>query len=577
MGPRIPKLTKRGLRYWKNKGKYGKDVMLYFHDDLDGIFSAVVVKERLLELGYNIKGYGVVNYHESWELTSLDPKMINVVVDFANMPNSDRKDLIDIYIDHHGEFTEEEKEFYKSNPVIKTKTASAYEGICRVIGEPLDRTLLYTIDMVDSAKYDDYNVEWIDILDFNWCRFQQLSRKTGTITVTPFEESGPTTIGWGTIAKLTFAGAFNQYIKRGDHKTLIEVVANLKCVSIYSIYSMMKKIYPFNNVWLSGYSKGQRKEFLKDGRWRITEMQKRTRGSGDKIFIEQQDFIDATKGKPIGYKIIGRLMYIPNGSWANSLRARAVLDQDYINEVIGTEWEVDYIALQYGSTIQVCSYGKLEDVKNPPVLKGTGELNDLGQYMGNLLENFKKYFGYYDSETSVGQDDLTMSGGHRGIGTISNIVGSIDVTDIAERDGGVTDLMNRYDGHKYLDLIKNKIINDLSGVEWKIGMKWDEIEDQMTEQMIHDIIKNKESIKVRIELYLNNNLGNGKEYTLRNAVKKEIKAEFLSYSKEDLKELHTEVMMNHKVMMAKDVRMMDESGNFERFQTYDEFMLDMAE
>ena len=157
MGPRIPKLNDKGLKYWKNKGKYGKDVMVYFHDDMDGIFSAVVVKERLLNLGYNIKGFGVLNYQEGWTLTTLDPKMINVVVDFANMPDYKRKDLIDIYIDHHGEFTEEEKEYYKDDPVIKTKTASAYEGICRVIGKPLDRTLLYTIDMVDSAKYDDYN------------------------------------------------------------------------------------------------------------------------------------------------------------------------------------------------------------------------------------------------------------------------------------------------------------------------------------------------------------------------------------------------------------------------------------
>jgi hypothetical protein len=34
--------------------------------------------------------------------TTLDPKLINVVVDFANMPGDERDDLVDYYLDHHG-------------------------------------------------------------------------------------------------------------------------------------------------------------------------------------------------------------------------------------------------------------------------------------------------------------------------------------------------------------------------------------------------------------------------------------------------------------------------------------------
>jgi len=157
--PRIPRLNQKGLDYWKNKGKNGKDVMIYTHDDMDGIYSAIVVKQRMLDLGYNIKGYGIVNYQDGWKTTSLDPKMINVAVDFASMPENERKELIDIYIDHHGEFTEDEKDFYGKDPVIKTETGSAYEGICNVIGKPADEIVLYSIDMVDSAKYSEYNVD----------------------------------------------------------------------------------------------------------------------------------------------------------------------------------------------------------------------------------------------------------------------------------------------------------------------------------------------------------------------------------------------------------------------------------
>tara|TARA_R110000772_G_scaffold3193_5_gene11558 strand:- start:3548 stop:5230 length:1683 start_codon:yes stop_codon:yes gene_type:complete len=557
MGPRIPRLTKRGLQYWRKKGKNGKDVMVYFHDDMDGIFSAVVVKERLLHLGYNIKGFGVVNYQEGWSLTSLDPKMINVVVDFANMPNYDRKDLIDIYIDHHGEFTEEEKEFYKDNPVIKTKTASAYEGICRVIGCPLDDILLYAIDMIDSAKYDDYNVKWTDILNFNWDLFKEISNRKGTLTIRPFESSGDVKIGWPTVAKLTFAGAFNQYMKRGDHKTLIETVANLENVSIYNIFSVMKKIYAGNNVWFSGYSKGDPKDFIQDGKWRIGEMQKRTRGDSGKIKIHntQSSFAETTMMEPSGYQIIGRLMFVPSGTWANALRARSILEQDYIDGVIPEEHKVDFIALQYGNTIQVCGYKKLQDLVNPPILKGGVVMDDLGEYMKTILNNFKKYFGYYDPDTKVGQDELTVSGGHIGIGTISNIVGKIDKGRIHDRDGGYSKYVGDFDGYRYLDLIKNKIINDLSGVEWKVGMKWPESLNQTRSQLIRDIINNKQEIQQRIKEYVEDNLNSGFDKSqLDRKVKKEITLEFENVSDENLRKLHTKSMMDYKVMKIGDIK-----------------------
>ncbi len=42
--PRIP----NSPEYWTKKlGKKGKDVMIYTHDDLDGIFSAIAIKKYL--------------------------------------------------------------------------------------------------------------------------------------------------------------------------------------------------------------------------------------------------------------------------------------------------------------------------------------------------------------------------------------------------------------------------------------------------------------------------------------------------------------------------------------------------
>tara|TARA_R110000772_G_scaffold81439_2_gene173234 strand:- start:21185 stop:23002 length:1818 start_codon:yes stop_codon:yes gene_type:complete len=563
--PRIPRLNKRGMDYWKNKGKNGKDVMVYFHDDMDGIFSAVVVKERLIELGYNIKGYGVVNYQEGWKNTHLDPKMINVVVDFANMPPAKDKDLIDVYIDHHGEFSEEEKEFYKDNPVIKTKTASAYEGICRVIGKPLDSILLYAIDMIDSAKYDDYNVKWTDILNFNWDLFKEISNRKGTLTIQPFKASGDVEIGWSTVAKLTFAGAFNQYLKRGDHKTLIETVSNLKNVSIYNIYNVMKKLYPKNNVWFSGYSKGQEKEFLSDGQWRIGTMQKKTRGSGNKIYNNQQEFIKDTKSKPNGYKIIGKLMFVPSGTWANALRARAILEQDYIDGVIPEEHQVDFIILQYGNTIQICGFHKIEDTENLPVLKNGETIDDLGAYMTGLLKNFQTHFGYYEPDTTIGQDELTVSGGHVGIGTISGIVGKVDAQRIEDNGKEITKIIEVYNGYRYLDLIKNKIINDLSGVEWKIGMKWadDDEESQGQGMLIRNILNNDKEIQDKIALEISQ-LDNPKNIHQKSAAERRIKSEYrdklTKLGKEELIKKHDAAMLDHKVMKKKDIRKLDQHG-----------------
>jgi hypothetical protein len=79
-------------------------VAIYLHD-MDGIFTAIEVK-NILNAGFTEK-YGILNYSEGWKYTTLDPKLINVVVDFANMPGDERDDLN--YLDHHGIFTPEQK------------------------------------------------------------------------------------------------------------------------------------------------------------------------------------------------------------------------------------------------------------------------------------------------------------------------------------------------------------------------------------------------------------------------------------------------------------------------------------
>lgn len=576
--PRIPRLTERGLEYWKKKGKRGKDVMIYTHDDMDGIFSAIAVKSRLLDLGYNIIGYGILNYMESWKATPIDPEIINVAVDFAEMPKKDNKDLIDIYIDHHGEYSEEEKEFYKENPVIKTHTGSAYEGICNVLGKQIDEITLYSIDMIDSAKYDDYMVDWRDILNFSWDRFKEIADKPGKVEIKPFSESKSVKLGWSIIAKLTFAGAFNQFLKRSDHKTVIEVIDNVKDPSIYGIYNAMKKVYPGNNVWEKGYSKGKGKDFVADSQWRLDQMQNRTRGkiTDKKIFMSQTDYMNTHVGlAPSGYQIIGNLMFVPSGTWANALRARSILMTEYDSGVIPQDHKVNFILLQYGNTLQVCSVEKMEKMENLPVLKDGTKVNNLGEYMKSILSNFQKYFGYFEPDTSIGQDELTVSGGHVGIGTISNIVGRVDLEKIENRkklDEKVRSIISKYDGYKYLDLIKNKIISDLSGLgdQWLISMVWSGDDNDDTAQLIRDIIKNHPTYKKRVKDVIEdaNKYGLNVEEAEKE-IKERIKEELLQMEKTRLRDLHGEAMMGHKVMMKPDIRQIDVRGNIPSREEWD--------
>jgi hypothetical protein len=431
-----PRLPKSG-EYWGKRGKSGKNVALYTHDDMDGIFSAIEVKKYLINSGFKIVKYGVLNYSEGWKFTSLDPKLINVVVDFANMPGDERDEMIDFYLDHHGSFTEEQIKKYMKSPVQKKKTGSAYEAICQSLGVPMDSLTVSVIDMIDSAKYQQYGVSWQRLLDFDLSEIKKSDKK-----------------------RLEFAAAFNQFLKRSDTKTIIGVIHNCNDASIYSIFNTMKKLYPEHNIGRYG----DRKEFIEDSTWRLGEMARRVRGRGEKkIYNTQEDFLKSFQRNGLiqldGYQVIGDLAFIPTGTWANALRARSIIEKELSEGRI--DKEPKFILLQYGGTLQVCSYKPMEEYgEELPKLKSGEFVNDLGAYMTSLLKNFQQHLGYHNPDTSIGQDEITVSGGHGGIGSISNIFG------VCEKEP--------YKEARFVDMFKNKIISDLSGVPFNLNIKWSE-------------------------------------------------------------------------------------------------------
>ena len=542
--------------YWEKKGKSKDKVALYFHDDLDGIYSAVVMKGWLKEKGFKIEKYGIVNYQEGWMATKLDPQYINIALDYAEDVEG-----IDVYMDHHGSF--EEGDFVGKRSV-KTQTGSAYEGICDQLGIPVDSSILNVIDMVDSAKYDHYEVDIKGILDFETSKFKN---------------------------KLEFAASFNQMLKRSDHKTFIEVVSNIdgKSPSIYKIFDLFKKLYPMNNIdrrkfksdfglqWNEIDSTIQdmidsgkvaelepyMKDFVADAKDRLDQMQSRSRafhkekpttsGSAKDYISSQKEFFSKYSttnkyGKPKidvpGYQLFGQLAFFPSGTWANALRARAIIEQDMldndripvidyvvaktspifdelkekdgqrlelIGDIKGTELSIKkdfnakedvtedkgkegikgvinvdgdkvvfkakqpifWMMLQYGNTIQVASYHDLNKYVKEYLPKGKDgkTIDNLGEYTDNLLKNMIDHFGY---DIAKVPESKTQAGGHAGIGTVSNIFGKVD----GEKADGT--LAKKYDGVRFLDLIKNKMINDLSGIPWSVlDMAWNDPEERV--------------------------------------------------------------------------------------------------
>jgi hypothetical protein len=422
--------------YWIKKGKEGKKVALYTHDDMDGIFCAIEMKKWLLNRGFEIVKYGIINYSDGWKYTTLDPKLINIALDFANMPGDERDHLIDYYLDHHGLFSEEDLEKYKSSPVKKLDTSSAYEALCIVLGIPQDELTLSVIDMIDAAKYQEHGVDWQRLLDFNLAEIKKSNKK-----------------------RLEFAAAFNQFLKRSDHKTLISVIDNCQDVSIYAIFNAMRRIYPEHNI-----SAGQKKDFVKDSEWRLATMQSKVREGEDvrTTITSQEEFVKKyVLGGLVrmkGYVKIGDLVFVPTGTWANALRARTIVEKDFNDGKLDSEPK--FILLQYGGTLQVCAYKKIAETENLPTDKDGRKIDDLGHYMTGLLKNFQIHLGYHNPDTSIGQDEITVSGGHGGIGSISNAFGTCEKAP--------------YAGLRFIDMFKNKIINDLSGVKFNISLKWSE-------------------------------------------------------------------------------------------------------
>lgn len=444
--PRIPS----NLKYWLKKGKQGKQVVIYTHDDCDGIFSAIVMKNYLISRGFEIVGYCTLNYQDSWSAIHIDTNYINISVDFA-----DDNIMLDSYVDHHGLPALNINKKYSA----KKRTFSCYEMLCLQLGVPVDNLILDVINCIDSAQYAQFGIDFSFILK---------NYKEMLNSISDIKDK--------TKSRLCFSATVNQMIKRNDYKTLIEVIHNTKSLSIYAIFQQLKYYHGYNNIT----------SFIDDHANRISMMYKKTQAgqTSRKVFRSSKSFFDNYRDKLIkGYFIIGQLAVIPTGTWCNPIRGRSIIDEDYKKGVIDPKHKIKYILLQYGNTLQVCSYEHKIETKSR-----TGKrIWDLGKYMNELVAYFieTKKFQYFDINTTDSNTDCfeltgqikTNGGGHLDIGTISGITGRVEIR-------------GRYHNVKFLDIFKNRIISDLSGVRWNLDNKWIYEKDIEQERLVKLLIKN---------------------------------------------------------------------------------------
>ena len=145
------KLTESGIRDIKKLAKAHKEADLYFHQDLDGVTTAIAMKSYLERYGIKVVRAQYIQYggREYAVDKPLEGKLA-VIVDFAH-----GKPLIHIHTDHHdfqsGVASDTSVSFKKtpSNVVTLSQQVSPSD-----IFPPEDVDLINIVDSADFARND---------------------------------------------------------------------------------------------------------------------------------------------------------------------------------------------------------------------------------------------------------------------------------------------------------------------------------------------------------------------------------------------------------------------------------------
>jgi hypothetical protein len=142
-------INESGIKDIKNLRNDFDKVVIVFHQDLDGVASALGMKKYFEKYGFNIVGYEVIQYGDKeWSLKKSNPdeKILYCLCDFAH-----GKPMFQIHLDHHD--TQSGAEMTKSTSFKKARSNA--QTISQIISpsELFPSSDILLISTVDSADF----------------------------------------------------------------------------------------------------------------------------------------------------------------------------------------------------------------------------------------------------------------------------------------------------------------------------------------------------------------------------------------------------------------------------------------
>jgi len=154
-------LMESGFRNMRKLAKQYDKAKIYFHKDLDGVTSAIIIKKYMENNGIKTIDSEPIQYGgEEYSVRKTPKGVMPVLVDFGH-----GKVNMVIYTDHHDHSEEERKTSVKGQSRLLPKTPSNAEFISQVIS-PTDIMTAKDIDVistVDSADFAKYGLKPSDI------------------------------------------------------------------------------------------------------------------------------------------------------------------------------------------------------------------------------------------------------------------------------------------------------------------------------------------------------------------------------------------------------------------------------
>jgi len=156
-------IKESGLRDIKALAKRYPKAKIYFHQDLDGVTTAIAMKKYLEDNGIDVVDSEVIQYGEK-EFAVKKPDasgdVMPVLVDFAH-----GKPMFVIHTDHHDTQVGAEKDASKSFRQARSNVETISQIISpKELFPSSDILLISTVDSADFAKHDITTKEVVNFL-----------------------------------------------------------------------------------------------------------------------------------------------------------------------------------------------------------------------------------------------------------------------------------------------------------------------------------------------------------------------------------------------------------------------------